>query len=198
MHTGIPQNGADHYRHGIGEFASSEDHEANSVRSCRDADLFGFLLADYDRRREVGQWLSEISNDQSSQLHIDEAIDYLSKSFSLHLRIEEEALFPMLRRDCRPEDNIPGLIDHACGDDRLILSHGEIVELLYRAKQDKTCSQDDAEKVCVFAKQLKERAAFLSAAIIPIARVRFDEAALVEFTSRVNAIRIENNTGEHP
>ena len=102
MRTGIPQNSADHFRLGIGEFASFGSNEADCARQSGGRDPFGFLLTDFDRRRKVGQRLSELNADEINPAHVKGAFEYISGALLLHLRIEEDVLFPMLRRYCLP------------------------------------------------------------------------------------------------
>jgi hemerythrin-like domain-containing protein len=80
-----------------------------------------FLRLEHRRQLEISDWLIEVANNQKLELLFPKAeplLVFLRDEVPVHHRDEEENLFPMLRRRCRPEDQVETILaelnqDHA-------------------------------------------------------------------------------------
>jgi len=80
-----------------------------------------FLLADHFRQRTLCNALMSLvdgGESPQSQQMAEALLWYLSRDFLWHIQDEEIDLYPALRRRCRQEDDIDGILDGLARDHR--------------------------------------------------------------------------------
>lgn len=149
-----------------------------------------FLFADHHRQRQAVQILLRIAGGEHDETALRNLITFLERDFALHIADEERDFVPLLRRQCRPEDNIDRLIE------RLSLEHAddessvrEIVAILRSRLQGVVLSEWDQARMRDFASHLRRHLALENGVLLPIARVRMGAASLALLAARIRERR---------
>ena len=149
-----------------------------------------FIFAEHHRQREAALILVLIADGEYDRRGVADLIQFLESDFALHVGDEELAFFPILKQQCRPEDNIDALIkrlsdehkdDEQIGDEALALLRGVV--------NGKNLSEDDKRLLRAFAEHIRQHLAVENAVLLPIARLRMDDDALKAFSDRLKARR---------
>lgn len=147
-----------------------------------------FIAEDHMREREVCAFLDRVAAaDVPEPTDLADAMVFLSEDLPLHLADEEEDLFPMMRRRCKPEDEI----DKAMG--RLISDHAhaktdtpDVVAALSRIRAGgKRLSSRDCLMLRDFAGHARRHLILENAIILPLARLRLTPKDLRALKARM-------------
>jgi len=148
------------------------------------------------RERQICALIDDIANGAIAEAEsIATILSFLSHELPLHLRDEEEDLFPLLQRRCEKEDEIEKVIeklhsDHAhAGEDTPI-----IVALLETLKAEMR-APDEREQDLLFAYASHSRRHLIleNAIILPFARLRLTGKDLETLAKRMCQRRGLNN-----
>lgn len=138
-----------------------------------------FLAAEHQRQRQGADLLALAADGRCDAADIDSLIDFLGAGFGAHAADIESALFPILRRRCRDEDAIDALIaliaEERKDDDALT---AKVADILLDLKSRGALRVGDRDRMRRLAARLRRRLAIEGGILMPIARVRLDEAAL--------------------
>lgn len=140
-----------------------------------------FVHEDHLRERQICTMLDDIAQSATpSPEKASEALGFLTTELPLHLKDEEEDLFPLLRRSCEPEDEISKVISrllsdhlHAAEDTPPVIA---ILENLVRGTY--SLNEDDRAKLKAFVGQSRRHLILENAIILPFARLRLTERDL--------------------
>ncbi|MEP1535635.1 MAG: hemerythrin domain-containing protein [Paracoccaceae bacterium] len=140
-----------------------------------------FINEDHMRERQICTMLDEIAGAKTPSLEsATDAFRFLSKELPLHLRDEEEDLFPLLQRRCAPEDEIDKVVSrllsdhmHAAEDTPPVIT---ILERLGHGAGELTARERESLKA--FAKHSRRHLILENAIILPFARLRLTERDL--------------------
>ncbi len=70
-----------------------------------------FFFAEHFRQRQLYALLDQLAAAETlDPTLVEPVLDYLRHDMPLHVRDEEEGLFPLMRRRCRPEDEIESVL----------------------------------------------------------------------------------------
>lgn len=170
----------------------SEPSCVDGVKSLPPSDVFDL---DYRRRRWIGETLNAIACGRASAADIRNARDYFETTHARRLQTDKDIFFPLLRDHCSPEDKIEELIgklDNADGIDGL--SSSDAATVIDNATAGRPLVDHDQRLLEFISGQILKRAAITKAALIPIACVRFDDAAM---SILVDALRTVDNDLEN-
>lgn len=140
-----------------------------------------FIHEDHLRERQICIMLDEIADDATASLEsVAEVVSFLSKELPLHLKDEEEDLFPLLQERCEPEDEISKVIVkllsdhvHAAEDTPPVIA---ILERLGQGANELTTNERESLKE--FAGHSRRHLILENAVILPFARLRLTERDL--------------------
>ncbi len=138
-----------------------------------------FIYADHLRQRVVAQLLHKVAEGRGSQEEIENLRQYLSHNFALHIADEEHGLFPLLRERCTQEDNIEKLLDRLGRDhkgDESMNDH--VLKDLSQAVSGGELDDETQKRLHKFADHIKQHLVLENGVLLPIARVRLEEADL--------------------
>ena len=140
-----------------------------------------FIHEDHLRERQVCALIDDIAQDTVPDNDaIFAVLSFLCNELPLHLRDEEEDLFPLLRRRCAPEDEIEKLIkklhtDHAHADE----DTPQIVAVLEElANETRAPDAHERAELLAFASHARRHLIFENAIILPFARLRLTDIDL--------------------
>lgn len=157
-----------------------------------------FIHEDHLREREICVMLDAIAQGQGTRRMHDTVIGFLTNELPLHLKDEEEDLFPLLKRRCEPEDDIGRVIakltsehDHAEHDTPNILALLDLMTVENR-------QPDDEEQAALtnFALHARRHLILENAVILPIARLRLTPTDLESLFIRMCQRRGVDHLGE--
>lgn len=138
-----------------------------------------FIHADHLRNAEIRACLDRIAAEGGAAA--DTAIDligFLREALELHIADETEDLFPMLRRRCAPEDDIPRAIARLETEHRQIRSGiPEIIAILRNCAErpDVALSPMDCATLRDYAALARKHLVFENAIVMPFARLRLTQ-----------------------
>lgn len=150
-------------------------------------DLLGeplhWLFADHHRQRQLCTILETLAGSACFLPEPTEAaVSYLSHDLQLHLMDEEEGLFPLLRRRCKPEDNIESVLGVLTAEHGTDLGEAAaVVAWLTRARMERRppiAYPQAGPALTAYAAKLKQHLAIENAVVLPIARMRLTAADL--------------------
>lgn len=142
-----------------------------------------FIHEDHLRERQICSMIDEIARGGTGAPDtqtISAVLGFLTRELPLHLKDEEEDLFPLLRRRCEPEDEIDKVIaklhkdhDHA-GEDT-----PQVVALLEElANEARAPNEDERHMLLAYAAHSRRHLILENAIILPFARLRLTETDL--------------------
>lgn len=140
-----------------------------------------YLVADHQRQREICALLESLcERPQPLRADVETAATFLLQELPRHTADEEQELFVMMRRRCRPEDGIEELLARLDAPERGRLAKLILVELsnvlLGDGLRDRL-----SFAVCVsrFVTLLRLHVAYCNAILLPLARKRLRREDLV-------------------
>jgi iron-sulfur cluster repair protein YtfE (RIC family) len=140
-----------------------------------------YIHEDHLRERQICTLIDEIAHGDIPDTDTIAAIlSFLSHELPLHLRDEEEDLFPLLRRRCEREDEIEKVIknlhaDHVHAGEDTPRVVALLEDLANKARGPKGPEQD---MLLTFASHARRHLILENAIILPFARLRLTETDL--------------------
>lgn len=134
-----------------------------------------FIHEDHLRERQICSMLDAIAQGTScSETEIADILGFLTTELPMHLKDEEEDLFPLLRRRCEPEDEIEKVIaklqmdhHHAGEDTPQVVSVLEVI-----TKSRRRLETDERKTLTAYASHSRRHLILENAIILPFARLR--------------------------
>lgn len=138
-----------------------------------------YLAAEHARQRRAAELLIRAAEGVFFCADLKNLSLYLRTDFAMHIADEEQSLFPMLARRCRPEDCVEALIDvlrdeHA--EDEALWRMVE--QVLGAAIADGRIDPHGGEVIRRFADKVCEHISLEDGVLIPLARLRLTRADL--------------------
>ncbi|WP_224825946.1 hemerythrin domain-containing protein [Cognatishimia sp. MH4019] len=158
-----------------------------------------FIHEDHLRERQICTLLDQIAQGETSDdAVLSSVLGFLNTELPLHLKDEEEDLFPLLRRRCEAEDEIGRVItklhaDHThAGEDT-----PKVIQLLEGLRTtSRLPSWKECEVLKAFASHARRHLILENAIILPFARLRLTETDLHTLHIRMCQRRGLNNLME--
>ena len=148
------------------------------------------IFADHIRQRQAALLLNRVSNGEFNETGVRDLIAFLETDFAQHVADEELAVFPQLKIHCLPEDNIDPLIKRLMDEHRDDETIGdEIVLLLKKRLAGSSLAPRELRRIRHFAEHIRQHLAVENGVLLPIARVRMDDAALKTLSDNLKARR---------
>jgi hemerythrin-like domain-containing protein len=153
-----------------------------------------FFFAEHFRQRKLCNLIEELAMaDALDRRLAAEVLDFLRHDMALHVRDEEEDLFPLIQRRCLPEDEIDRVLsaltaEHA-GDRHLA---DVMIDGLTRALNEERPpgnSPELREAMIDFARNERRHLALENSVVLPLARLRLTADDLAELSARLAARR---------
>jgi len=151
-----------------------------------------FIHDDHMREREICTMIDRlvaVGDPERDQANL--VLSFLRKQLPLHLEDEEQDLFPLLRRRCKPEDEIDLALkrlatDHVKADDRT----PEVVAILERLEDgDRDIGEPARSAMADYALHARHHLILEDAIILPFARLRLTAGDLETLLRRMLARR---------
>ena len=150
-----------------------------------------FIFAEHHRQRQAALILTMIADGDFNKTGVTRLIDFLESDFALHIMDEELSFFPTLKSRCVPEDNIEALITRLVEEHRKDESVSEeVLTILKTSVLAEKMSEDEARCLRAFAEHIRQHLAVENAVLLPIARVRLDEAELAFLSKEMKRRRM--------
>ncbi len=169
--------------YGEGERAESSELKDPWVIEELQADLIDqpldFIFADHRRQRQAALMLNMVAAGDFEERGMRDLIKFLKDDFVRHIADEELGFFPLLRERCLPEDKIGPLIARLVDEHKDDESCGATVTgLLENRLAGHELGDKDRRDITAFAEHILQHLAVENAVLLPIARVRMDDASL--------------------
>lgn len=149
-----------------------------------------FLFADHHRQRQAVEILLRLADGEYNKTGVRNLIVFLKHDLPLHIADEEHDLLPLLRQQCRPEDDIDTLVERLTGEHEGDESAArEVISLLKGLADGKPLSEEDRGAIRSFAAHLRRHLALENGVLLPIARVRMSAESLKLLSKRMKARR---------
>ncbi|MGE0311653.1 MAG: hemerythrin domain-containing protein [Lautropia sp.] len=159
------------------------------------ADPLEYLAEEHFRQRCLCQLLDAVANDgRRRRAEIRTAVAYFRGDFALHVRDEQDDLFPMLRSLAAAEDAIDALLDSLTADHARDASIGRRVvslleALLERDEPGPGLDADASREIAGFSGAERRHLMLENAIVLPLARIRLDAAHRRLLSARMAARR---------
>jgi hemerythrin-like domain-containing protein len=156
-------------------------------------DAVVLLFADNFRRRQVLRLLRQAADGTGMTASLMRAVNrFLGTDAMLHIRDEEESLFPALRLRCRPEDRLDRLIGHLAHDHDA--ERRAIAEIGHRMTSGAAAvavplSPDLRRLIAAFVDLTRNHIIDENALLLPLARLRLPRRELARLGQRMLARR---------
>ena len=138
-----------------------------------------FIFAEHHRQREAALILIMLADGEFNKRGIASLIEFLETDFVLHIGDEELALFPLMKEWCLPEDNVERVIERLRAEHREDETVGEaVIAILKSLGDENTLKQTERVRLRSFADHILQHLALENGVLLPIARVRFQQAEL--------------------
>jgi len=138
-----------------------------------------FIFAEHHRQREAALMLSMLADGEFDARGVERLIDFLNGDFSLHVGDEELVLFPALKANCQPEDDVERIIERLQGEHREDeASCTEAVLILQRRLSGIEMTFENLRRLRRFSDHIRQHLALENGVLLPIARVRLEKDAL--------------------
>ena len=158
------------------------------------ADPLDYIFADHFRQRVLCNLLEELAD--AASLDVGKAQDvlaYIRTDMPIHIRDEEDDLFPLMRRRCAPEDEIDALLaklgaEHAA-DDRFAKEIVEGLATVTATGAPVRSMPDLRHKMLAFARSQRRHLMVENSILLPIARARLTRRDRTDLGKRMAARR---------
>ena len=153
-----------------------------------------WIFAEHHRQRQLCDGLQTLSRVPTFHAAlIASVLDYLETDLKMHHIDEEEDLFPLLRRRCLPEDEIEQVLGALAADHVREEANAHIVcEGLQKALERGHPPSGDVSfgrTLRAYSHDLRHHLAIENAVVLPIARIRLEQADLDGLSHRMAARR---------
>ena len=158
------------------------------------AEPLDWFFAEHFRHRQLCQMIDEVcATTVFDGDRIAKVVAFLSHDLALHVIDEEEDFFPLLRRRCRPEDEVERVLGMLSAEHRADMNKAsQVSELLKACLLKQTAPGLDPVRrkiLSEFASQERRHLGLENAVILPIARLRLDAEDLATLGRRLAARR---------
>ncbi|GFE63266.1 hemerythrin domain-containing protein [Litoreibacter roseus] len=139
-----------------------------------------FIHEDNLREREICVMFDAIAQGDASGDVVTAVLNYLTCELPLHLKDEEEDLFPLLKRRCEPEDEIEKVIATLLSAHARADRHTSEIAALLADLRETSRSPNHKERGALvkFALRARKHVSLENAVILPFARLRLTESDL--------------------
>ena len=153
-----------------------------------------FIRADHSRQRALCRVIEDLVRvPLMDKYKAEMVVAQLGNDLGLHVRDEEEDLFPLLRRRCQPGDDIEAILtmlsEQDFSEERLAK---EITDALSGLIADGTPVREHPDlqnKMLQFANRQRRHLELENSIVIPIARARLGESDLIDLSKKMAARR---------
>ena len=158
------------------------------------ADPLDYIFADHFRQRVLCNLLEELADAPSLDVgKAEDVLTYIRADMPVHIRDEEDDLFPLMRRRCAPEDEIDALLaklgaEHAV-DDRFARRIVDGLAILAATGTPVRSMPDLRHRMLAFARSQRRHLMVENAILLPIARARLTRRDLADLARRMAARR---------
>ena len=158
------------------------------------ADPLDYIFADHFRQRVLCNLLEELADAASLDVgKAEDVLAYIRAEMPVHIRDEEDDLFPLMRRRCAPEDEIDALLaklgaEHVA-DDRFARQIVEGLTILAATGAPVRSMPDLRHKMLAFARSQRRHLMVENSILLPIARARLTRRDLANLAGRMAARR---------
>ena len=165
------------------------------------ADPLDYLFADHVRQRVLCNLLEELADAASLDVgKAEDVLAYIRVDMPVHIRDEEDDLFPLMRRRCPPEDEIDALLtklgaEHAA-DDRFARRIVDGLAILAATGTPVRSMPGLRHRMLAFARSQRRHLMVENAILLPIARARLTRRDLADLAGRMAARRGVRLTAE--
>ncbi len=151
-----------------------------------------FIFAEQHRQWQTTLILLSIADGEFSSYGVADLIVFPETEFAQHISGEALILFPILREQCAPEDNINALFNRLADEhkaNKLICDNVRTIvnELL----AESALTGDNKGCLRIFAEHIRQHLAVENAFLLPIARVRMDDRSLKTMSTIIKLDRSE-------
>lgn len=138
------------------------------------AEPLEYFFAEHFRQRTLCSLLDDLAEHAPPDPEIVKVVmHFLRGDFGLHVRDEEEDLFPLLRRRAKPEDRIGDVLGELSHDHALDAFDAEtILEAFGSHEPFPTCDVETRNLLLRFSKNERRHLTAENAIILPLARAR--------------------------
>lgn len=161
----------------------------------------GYIRADHQRQRDLCRAVEELADAETLNEREAEAIAlFIAEEIALHVRDEEEGLFPLLRLRAEPADDIERILGLLSGEHVVDESEAaKIVEGLHRAKanQARTLDRGFKNTLRAFAVCQSRHLALGNAVLLPIASRRLTKEDLIALAQGMTTRRSRGARGRN-
>ena len=141
--------------------------------------LLDQVFAEHHRQRHAAHILRFIANGDFSHYGIADLIVFFEKDYAQHISDEELIFFPMLRKQCLPEDNIDLLLNRLSDEHKAEEAIcDDAIKALKELLAGRSLTIENQRTLRVFAEHIYQHLAVENAVLLPIARVRMDKESL--------------------
>ncbi|MEO3427365.1 hemerythrin domain-containing protein [Pelagibius sp. CAU 1746] len=164
------------------------------------SDPLDFFFAEHFRQRKLCNLIEEMALAETLDWTLTaEVLDFLRHDAAMHVRDEEEDLFPLMQERCPPEDEIDRVLsaltaEHA-GDRHLADILIEGLEKALAEAQPPSAFPGLREAMIDFARNERRHLALENSVLLPLARRRLSEEDLVRLSARLLRRRQEDAQG---
>ena len=152
------------------------------------------IWREHERQHLLSDWLSELANSLRPDPVVTETatlLSYLTQDLPLHLRDEDEDLFPMLKHRCRPEDGFGRIMaqlsyEHAL--DKVLVCH-IVIDLKEIASETVASPNRLFISLHTFAEVQRRHLAWENGVVLPLACKRLSPKDLEEMGRNMAARR---------
>ncbi|WP_346908982.1 hemerythrin domain-containing protein [uncultured Roseibium sp.] len=153
------------------------------------AEPLDYFFAEHFRQRTLCSLLDDLAEHAPPDAETVTAITaFLRGDFGLHVRDEEEDLFPLLRRRARPEDRIGDVLSELSHDHALDAFDAETILQAFGGRGPfPACNLETRNLLMRFSKNERRHLTAENAIILPLARVRLSPEDLRNLGLRMAA-----------
>ena len=140
-------------------------------------DPLDFIAEDHLRERQICALIDGIASTEDIDIRdVQNVLSFLGEELTMHLKDEEEGLFPVMSDRCDAEDEIDRVIARLCSD------HAGIAAAVPQVKQSlerllsgsRPLEEKERTMLTEFASQTRRHLIVENAIILPIARARLN------------------------
>ncbi len=155
-----------------------------------------FLFAEHLRQRQFAKILALAADDVINRKTIRSVIAFIRADLAQHIRDEEIAFFPSLRRLCGPDDNIDAILDVLAEEHREDETASEaVLSTLQKLEKGEKASEAESAALRDFADHLRRHIALENGVLLPIARARMTAEALSLVAQSLASARARDRAG---
>ncbi len=151
-----------------------------------------FFFAEHFRQRQLYALLDQLAAAETlDPTLVEPVLDYLRHDMPLHVCDEEEGLFPLMRRRCRPEDEIESVLTKLSTEHA---AHRSLARRVIRGLERALAEGQGLDAYRGLRKALRDYArgdrrhlALENAVVLPLARLRLKARDLAELSAGMTA-----------